>query len=125
MKALAWASAMALASTIAFAQENHAAGHNEYQGWASRKTGNCCSNQDCGILTQDKWRNADAGTEVKIDDQWCPVEYQHFIFRGKSPDASHAHACVRKHPIINGMPVKETQVETCDRLLCFVGEVKS
>jgi hypothetical protein len=109
---------VALATRDVRAQHNHAAGHNDYAGWSSQKVGDCCNNQDCGELNDDEWRESAAGAEVKIDGQWCPVLQEHFIIKGKSPDWTHAHACVRKH--------YEGNNETpCQRLLCFAGAPKS
>lgn len=98
----------------AAAQHNHSAGHADYQSWASKKIGNCCNNQDCGELKDDEWRQTSKGTEVRIDGQWCPVERQHWIIKGKSPDWNKAHACVGSAPYWKEQP-------PCERLLCFSG----
>src|SRR5260221_8124756 len=79
----------------AHAQHNHSAGHNDYQGWSSQATGNCCNNQDCGELTKDEWRETDTGTEVLINGTWCPVKPEHFIVTGKSPHQTVAHDCIQ------------------------------
>ena len=101
----------------ASAQHNHAEGHADYMTWASKKTGNCCNNVDCGSLKDDEWRETESGTEIKILGQWCPVQQEHFIIRGKSPDWSRAHACVNKNLSLTTAP--------CQRLLCFAGVPKT
>lgn len=93
----------------ASAQHNHAQGHSEYQNWSSRKTGNCCNDQDCGSIRDSDVRQNSTGAEVKIDGEWCPVQAQHYLTRGKSPDWAVNHACVSKN----------TSLSPCDRLLCF------
>ncbi len=103
------------ALSSARAQENHAKGHNDYEGWSSQSTGNCCNNQDCGELKEEEWRENENGTEILIKGEWCPVKKEHFIITGKSPDATHAHACIQYK---NYKP-------TCEQLLCFVGPAKS
>lgn len=100
-------------SAPAFAQHNHAQGHSDYLGWSSRKTPNCCNNQDCGALTNEDYRQTNAGIEVKIGIDWCPVKPEHFLIRGKSPDWNTPHACVNKSFSWHG--------KLCDRLLCFTG----
>ncbi len=123
-----------LIGNIAYGGAPHEAGHNEYLGWASQKTGNCCNNQDCQGLSEDEWREGPEGAEVKIkeyiwtaadgrykytgEEFWCKVEQQHFIVHGKSPNGETAHACIRKYADKAG---KEA---TCNRLLCFVGPMK-
>jgi hypothetical protein len=94
-------------------QHNHGSGHHDYMTWASKKTGNCCDNQDCGSLSKDEWRETAEGTEVKILGAWCPVLQEHFIIRGKSPDWTKAHACVNKNMSLS--------MTVCQRLLCFAG----
>ncbi len=91
------------------AQHNHSAGHSEYQGWSSGKVGNCCDDRDCGALRDDDVRETQTGPQVRIDGQWCPVQRQHYLTRGKSPDWSVPHACVSVQPA----------ADPCDRLLCF------
>jgi hypothetical protein len=108
----------ALALLIAFtpaasAQHNHADGHHDYMTWASKKTGNCCNNQDCGALSEGEWRETAEGTEVKILGEWCPVRQEHFLIRGKSPDWTKPHACINKNTSLISHP--------CHRLLCFAG----
>lgn len=102
--------ALLCVATPAWAQHNHAQGHSEYQNWSSGKVASCCSNQDCGTVKESDIRQTSAGAEIKIDNQWCPVLPEHFLTRGKSPDWSTAHACIRVQPTEN----------TCDRLLCFL-----
>lgn len=98
----------------AAAQHNHDAGHNDYSNWASQKTPACCNSQDCGELNEDEWRDTPAGTQIKIEGQWCPVEKQHYIIKGKSPDWNKAHACVGNSSYWQDRP-------PCERLLCFSG----
>jgi hypothetical protein len=95
-----------------YAQHNHERGHNDYKGWSSGKTPNCCDNQDCGALKDDEVRQTDSGTEVLISGEWCPVLRQHWTKPGaRSPDWNTAHACIRKSSPTN-----------CERLLCFMGK---
>lgn len=95
----------------AFAQHNHERYHSDYENWSSRKTANCCNNQDCGSLSDNEVRQDANGTSVLIAGQWCPVLPIHLLTRGKSPDWTAGHACVRKNP----------DVPPCERLLCFIG----
>lgn len=105
----------ALASSGAYAQHNHTRGHNEYQNWSSQKIYNCCNNDDCGTKEDAEVRQTHTGTEVLIEDQWCPVLSIHWITRGKSPDWLKFHACV-------GKTIAWTSKPPCERLLCFVGK---
>lgn len=112
-----------LVHTIALAQQepagsdpfyqSHAAGHNDYVNWASRKTANCCNNQDCGELADENWRKTNEGVEIKIDGEWCPVLPEHYLTKGKSPNWSKAHACIIR--------LNHNQTTPCNRLLCFAG----
>jgi hypothetical protein len=111
---------LALVATEAAAQHNHARGHNDYATWASRKTGDCCNNMDCGALNMEEWRETAEGTEVRISGEWCPVLPQHFLIRGKSPDWSQAHVCVQ--PDVNYSTGRKS---ACERLLCFSGMPRS
>ena len=101
---------MALAvATPSYAQHNHSAGHDEYKNWSSRKVENCCSDRDCGALSDDEIRETATGTEIRIGGEWCPVLPEHRLIRGKSPDWSSPHACIN--------PAEYTPA--CGRLLCF------
>src|SRR5260221_1914109 len=102
-------------TNLTHGQTGHSVGHGEYQGWSSQVTGNCCNNQDCGVLSVDEWRETDAGTEILINGTWCPVKPEHFIITGKSPDATVAHACIQYKPY----------KPTCEQLLWFVGPARS
>ena len=99
----------------AFAQHDHARGHNEYQNWASKKTGNCCDDKDCGILNDDQVRETTTGPEVKVRGKWCRVLPEHFIIKGKSPDWNKPHACIN-------YDFRTTYADDCDRLLCYSGK---
>lgn len=90
----------------------HLAGHADYNNWSSGKTANCCNNDDCHLLEDGEWRETDHGDEIKILDQWCPVEQRHYVTRGKSPDWDKAHACI----LTTG-----DHYFPCERLLCFMG----
>lgn len=105
---------LSFAMIVAFGQNNHAAGHNLYQGWASKKINNCCNNEDCGVLSSSEWRNTNTGTEVRVFNEWCPVLSEHRVIQGKSPDASRPHACVDRKV--------SSWRKGCDRLLCFMGD---
>ena len=94
------------------AQHNHERGHNDYQGWASGKTPNCCNNMDCGTLKSDEVMQGPSGPLVKIDGEWCPVLPQHYVIKGKSPDWNSPHACINHSPALQG----------CNKLLCFMGQ---
>lgn len=98
-----------LLSGPALAQHNHAQGHSQYQNWQSLKTGNCCNDQDCGSIDDRDVRQTNTGPEVLIAGQWCAVQTQHRLTRGKSPDWGVNHACVSR----------DTSLSPCDRLLCF------
>ena len=104
-----------LLASPAFAQHDHARGHNEYQNWASKKTGNCCDDKDCGILNDDQVRETTTGPEVKVRGKWCRVLPEHFIIKGKSPDWNKPHACVN-------YDFRTTYADDCDRLLCYSGK---
>ena len=93
------------------AQHNHERGHNDYMGWSSGVTPNCCNNQDCGSLRADEVMQTTFGTSVWIDGEWCPVLPMHYA-RGRSPDWNTAHACISHSPAIQG----------CAKLLCFMGQ---
>jgi hypothetical protein len=99
----------------AFAQHDHARGHSEYQSWASKKTSNCCDDKDCGVLRDDDVRETPAGAEVKVLGKWCPVQPEHFIIKGKSPDWNKPHACVNRD-------FRTSYGDDCDRLLCYSGK---
>jgi hypothetical protein len=95
-----------------WAQENrHALGHHDYQDWASKKTNNCCNNDDCHYLAEDEFRETQEGTELKIGNKWCPVKDEHFVIKGKSPDWSKLHACIN---------MSASYGDECDRILCFM-----
>ena len=113
-KLLLWCILISFLACGAQAQHNHAQGHNEYSGWSSLKTGNCCNNQDCGDLADNEWREKDGRVEIEILGAWCPVNQEHYVVKGKSPDWTRAHACVNKNP-------NATFANPCDRLLCFMG----
>lgn len=100
--------------TTAVAQHNHEAGHNSYTEWSSQKARYCCDNRDCGSLEESEWSEGPNGIEVLIDGKSCPVQQQHFITRGKSPDWTKAHACIRPK-------LQYSKEDPCDRLLCFTG----
>jgi hypothetical protein len=111
MRLLIWAAIMAAFLLPAKAQHNHDYGHNSYQGWASQITPNCCDNRDCGSLKPEEHRETATGPEILIDGEWCPVPRAAFLTKGRSPDWSVPHACIRiKHP---------ASTPGCDRLLCY------
>jgi hypothetical protein len=89
------------------AQHDHAAGHNDYHGWSSQITPNCCNNHDCRGLEAKETRETATGTEISIDGQWCPILPEHRLVRGRSPDWSVNHACIMPHG------------HGCTRLLCY------
>jgi hypothetical protein len=99
------------------AQHNHERGHADYSSWSSKKTGNCCNNDDCGNLEDNEWRETDHGDEIRISGQWCPVKQEHYLVKGKSPDWTKAHACVAKG-------ADHMYSNPCNRLLCFTGVPK-
>lgn len=102
------------------AQDHHKY-HNSYQNWASGVTSNCCSNQDCSDISEERVRESSAGTAIEINGQWCAVEKKHRIIKGQSPDWSKYHACIQldhdRWSLPNGTVGKKAP---CDRLLCFV-----
>lgn len=110
--------------TPVMAQHNHAAGHNDYSGWATPTISNCCNNQDCGELRDEEVRDTAKGTEIKIEGQWCPVLPKHYITKGKSPDWNKSHACIRKKKWAGcdeGGCYEDT-TSPCERLLCYGGK---
>jgi hypothetical protein len=96
--------------------QSHALSHDEYRNWASERTDYCCNNEDCRALADNEWRETTKGTEVLIRGTWCPVQKQHFILKGKSPDWNVAHACILGN---SHYPANQ-----CDRLLCFAGRAQ-
>lgn len=115
-KALLWLILATFVVCGAQAQQHHAAGHNDYSGWSSEKTANCCNNEDCGDLEDTQWRATPTGDQILIKGKWCPIEKKHYTTKGKSPDWRKAHACVNNNP--NYSPAGG---DDCDRLLCFMG----
>lgn len=120
---LVWGQIAVVALALAFgmlfmrgvrAQEHHQY-HNDYQNWASEVTNNCCNNQDCSDIAEDRVRENAGGTQINIDGQWCPVELKHRIIRGKSPDWSKYHACIQPD-----VAYSTGKKPPCERLLCFV-----
>ena len=107
---------VAQAKSLSFAQQfPHSHGHNDYRGWASQKTPNCCNNQDCRFIEDHEWREDANGIFVQIKGEWCPVLQEHFVVRGKSPDWTKAHYCIND---------RAAQMSPCERLLCFMGVPK-
>lgn len=125
--------------TPALAQDEHAQGHDlyhdNYRGWASQKTGNCCNNQDCHPLTDDEWREtSDGNVEILVPRErnhwngrnwemvtegptWCKIMQEHYVLPpSKSPNWETPHACIRSFQ--NGS-------DPCARILCFMGVPKS
>jgi len=92
-------------------EHRHALGHGEYTDWASKKTNNCCNNEDCHYLTESDFRETADGTELKVGNKWCPVKEEHFVIRGRSPDWSRLHACINNYT---------SYQDQCDRILCFM-----
>lgn len=142
MKAIIYvAAAIALAiallwATAALAQQAHERGHNDYRNWASKKTDNCCNEQDCGELAPDEWRETPEGIEVKLKDRyygndgtpyshiidrkrdvWCPIKPEHYVLpgRGRSPNYDTPHLCARQY-------AESENADPCNRLLCFMGK---
>ena len=119
---------LALLSHVAFAQDHrhppedpfkvqhHAQGHDEYKNWSSQKTGNCCNNDDCSEIHDTNVRSTPSGYEVAIDHQWCPVLREHWIIRGRSPNFTSYHGCIKKKTEWNN------STPACERLLCFAGK---
>lgn len=107
----------ALCPLTAAAQHNHSEGHPDYLSWESKKTTNCCSDQDCGDLNENEIRETATGTEVWVTSaseatgRFCPVQPEHYLTKGRSPDWNKPHACIN-HKGNYGNP--------CDALLCFV-----
>jgi hypothetical protein len=106
-----WA-AFLLAAPV-FAQHNHSDHHDVYRTWKSpRAPQSCCNEQDCSGIDDSEVRQTAAGTQVRIDGEWCPVLSMHYLIpgSGKSPDWAVNHACVRKY----------SAASPCERLLCFM-----
>jgi hypothetical protein len=106
------AAVIVLFASYSHAEHAHDEGHDDYSGWSSKKTANCCNSNDCGYLKEDEWRETPQATEVKILGKWCPVKPEHYITKGKSPDRTKAHACVTQGGYYQ---------DNCERLLCFSG----
>lgn len=102
----------------AIAQENHAAGHPYYSNWINQKGTGCCNNQDCGEIADDDVRYADPETgkpdlQVKIDNEWCPVQSWMYLKNGNTPNHSVNHVCV----IPDSLSLADRR--PCARLICF------
>lgn len=104
----------AMPAAPAFAQHDHARGHQAYRDWASKKTGNCCDDKDCGVLRDDQVRETETGPQVRVRGKWCAVRAEHFLIRGKSPDWNKPHACINHD-------FRTTYADDCERLLCYSG----
>ena len=98
-------------SVSASAQHDHALGHNDYLGWSSKKTSNCCNNQDCSSLSENSYKDTEDGVMLRVGDKWCPVLPEHFVVKGKSPDGSKRHACISHNHALG-----------CGRILCYMGD---
>ncbi len=78
---------VAIFPVSAMAQHNHSEGHPDYLSWESKKTSNCCSNEDCGDLNEDEIRETPTGTEVWVHSQgdpagrFCPVKEEHYLVK--------------------------------------------
>ena len=104
-------------------QHDHAQYHNVYQGWASKLTSYCCNNQDCGIVDDEAVEDTPSGTLIYIDGEWCPVKQEHRVIVGRSPDWTHAHACIQPNlQNYSNMDGTVGPKPPCERLLCFMGK---
>lgn len=106
----------ALFITAALAEPlNHDLHHAQYQNWQSNAGFNCCNNQDCGELPDKDVRANGDHYEVKVDDEWCPVTFEHLTRTGASPDWSRNHACILS---------TASGLTPCQRFKCFKGKVE-
>lgn len=113
LNAILYIAAVMFTMSAASAQHNHAAGHDEYKDWSSRKVQSCCSDRDCGVLKDEEVRETPTGTQIKIGEDWCPVKPEHYIIKGRSPDWNVSHACIS--------PFSYGYRDQCERLLCYSG----
>ncbi|MGE0751854.1 MAG: hypothetical protein AB7F39_06665 [Variibacter sp.] len=116
IRALAAVIAVLTAVAPAFAQHDHAAGHDVYQHWQNQRGELCCNGQDCGALEPVEVRNAGDHLEVRVEGQWCPVAPWMAVTNKKSPDWTRAHACVWPDWSESG------GTSPCSRLKCFQPE---
>jgi hypothetical protein len=98
--------------TLAQAQHNHAAGHDEYKNWVSRDNAACCNRSDCGTVKPEDERIEGGQHQIKIEGTWCPIKPGMYLRTGKSPDWSSSHACV--------WPNWSGDKDVCSRLKCYM-----
>ena len=94
------------------AQHHHDRHHAFYQNWINKQDKGCCNNQDCGELREENERVTARGIEIRVDDEWCPVQSWHYLKRGNAPDWTTSHVCVQKKTSISS-------ATACQRLLCY------
>lgn len=97
----------------AWAQHNHAQGHDEYKNWVSRDNASCCNDKDCGAVKPEDERIDGGQHQIRIEGRWCPVKPGMYLRTGKSPDWSSSHACV--------WPNWGGDQDVCSRLKCYMG----
>ena len=98
--------------TLAQAQHNHSAGHDEYKNWASRDGAACCNKSDCGTVKPEDERIEGGKHQIRIEGKWCPILPGMYLRTGKSPDWSSSHACV--------WPNWGGDQDVCSRLKCYL-----
>jgi hypothetical protein len=53
--------------TLAQAQHNHSAGHDEYKNWFSRDGAACCSSADCGTVKPEDERIEGGQHQIRVE----------------------------------------------------------
>lgn len=105
-----------LAAVVAFILSGPVFAHDPYSDWRNKRGNDCCHGQDCAALKfEDIEADKQSGTvlRIKVRGQWCPVAEWMTLARGKSPDWSADHACIRKNAVFSN---------PCDALICFAGK---
>ena len=106
----------------ALSQEHHRY-HATYQNWVNKSGQGCCNDQDCrDLAARDERQTTDGFIEVRIEGQWCPILWKHYLQTGNSPDWATSHVCVAKRGTgLDGRPVA---AGPCERLLCYQPQPK-
>lgn len=85
--------------------------HDGYDNWVSRTGVQCCNRMDCRPIPDADFQLSPV-TKVRVEGEWCPVLEKHYLQRGRTPDGTTAHVCVRP-------AMGPYSPSPCERLLCF------